>query len=54
MQEIHLNDSTSPIDASAEVTWCVTMPSETVLLVDSLHEFLQGFGKVLVVRDINE
>ncbi len=34
---------------SAESAWCVTLPSESVLLFDSLTEFLESFGKTLIV-----
>ncbi len=32
-----------------ESAWCVTLPSESVLLFDSLTEFLESFGKTLIV-----
>lgn len=37
-----------------EVVWCVNMPSETILHLDSLDDFCSEFGKVLNTHDINE
>ena len=36
---------------SIEVIWCVNMPSETVLHLDSLENFCQSFGQVLATND---
>ena len=52
--ETHLTEGGSPIESKEQVAWCVTMPSETVLHLDSLSDFLGEFGKVLATLDINE
>ena len=51
--DVHMSENASPYELG-EATWCVTMPSEAVLLFDSLIEYCSEFGKVLAVQDINE
>lgn len=51
--EMHFSDGASPCE-QGEATWCVFMPSEAVLLFDSLTGFCSEFGKVLAVHDVNE
>mmetsp|Transcript_13261 Transcript_13261/g.18059 ORF Transcript_13261/g.18059 Transcript_13261/m.18059 type:complete len:80 (+) Transcript_13261:695-934(+) len=51
--ETHMTEGGSPHEV-AEPAWCVTMPSETVLHLDSLPDFCTEFGKVLATNDINE
>ena len=51
--EFHQSEGSSPPD-NVEIVWCVTMPSETVLHLDSLEDFCQKYGKVLATNDINE
>jgi len=52
-QDVH-SAETSPSKGAAETLWCVTLPSESVLLFDSLQDFMNNFGKVLAVQDVNE
>ena len=54
LAEVHLSEGLHSPSESQEAFWCVTLPSEAVLLFDSLHDFLHGFGKVITVTDINE
>ena len=54
LAEVHLSEGLHSPSESQEAFWCVTLPSEAVLLFDSLHDFLHNFGKVITVTDINE
>lgn len=54
MAEVHMSEGMQSAADSQEAVWCVTLPSEAVLLFDCLHDFMNSFGKVITVTDIDE
>ena len=53
--DAHGSDGGSPCEPTYQTTWCVSVPSEAVLLMNSLDDLFNRFGKVVgPVTDIDE